>query len=107
MSAELLLKGLSLPRADLLFNPHAILNHSSPQQMMKSSSEKKDFAPLALAWKTVFVVVALATASCLAQTFEIGGQSQPTQQSAPTPKKGKSRSAAAAGNNAFQNQSAE
>ena len=46
---------------------------------MKSSSEAKDFAPLALAWKTVFVVVALATSSCLAQTWEIGGQSQPTQ----------------------------
>jgi len=48
--------------------------------MMKSSSEAKDFAPLALAWKTVFVVVALATSSCLAQTWEVGGQSQPAQQ---------------------------
>ena len=60
---------------------------------MKSSSETKDFAPLALAWKTVFVVVALATSSCLAQTWEVGGQSQPAQQKTqPQHKAGKASS---------------
>src|SRR5689334_8782471 len=55
--------------------------------MMKSSSEAKDFAPLALVRKAVFIGVALATSSCLAQTFEIGGQSQPAQQSPQRPRK--------------------
>ena len=63
---------------------------------MKSSSESTNIALLALVRTAVFIAVAFATSSCLAQTFEIGGQSQPAPQTTQQQRKaGKSAATAA------------